>query len=673
MLRKDRDGRDDARDHARITHAYDPHRRQWIATAPVADDTAIDGQARGQADQLSPRPSAEDAAMDTPRSLVGCTWAIGAADGPEDHAQIHAPPVRDEGSDEDVFGHGGGLDQPAQPDVSTSLTLVMAASRDGGRRLPSRRRADLAPPRPASTRDHLTEAVRKLAKGSRPARNDGADRRAAVRRRVVEKSQRGDATPLLAAVAPSDVTSAKCSVGRGRPGSSSDFLPTPSAGGGQTPAAGSADDPKGTNVPPFRDRRALIAHLKAEGAGLATRAEPRAMGACGDGRAASGAHGLREPFSRSAHDLAAHDPRHRRQGSHRVEPRDAHKLDDGGQAGRCDVGGGHKRRRVESTRADPRSHRGHLHSRGSCPWGHGPRDNIVDSEATLDGPCCIESRWNDAIRAGKGDGIGGAHAPARRPPPRSPSPARRVAARRAGDLGDGAAPEPVQDADGDIDLRFNTDRDAGIARDYSGTAAAATAGDTAEGEGAFTTGPLSPALEVGIGDSGGSLAAAGSSPHPRTGTTEAGNGQRGHDLRGRPSDSGTHAFDAGDPCSRAFAGTARHLAPLCSAAAATGTAASDLGQARVLRRPGRNVRRRIVGKQRRPSQEADDAPPATDGDEQATIAQTLSARHASVATAAPTQRAHAELLADTPSARTPPAATTRSWDAAAGAPPDCGP
>ncbi len=119
--------------------------------------------------------------------------------------------------------------------------------------------------------------------------------------------------------------------------------------------------------------------------------------------------------------------------------------------------------------------------------------------------------------------------------------------------------------------------------------------------------------------------------------------------------------------------TACRSAPLYSAAAASGTAASDSKRAGDLPRIERMVRRRIVGKQRRPHHSSDDAPPTAGSVGPCALVPTAPAGSTAGSDSAAAHLGLAARCTTSTRARTPASPASLGWDAAAGNPPDRGP
>ncbi len=201
LLQKDCNGNDRPRMAARVTAAYDSATGQWVdlatdvAAAAPADDTRAGHAAH-------PPPLAADAAMtDAP---LRAELALDADDALADDAPMDAVDEEPDWSEEDVFGHGGGLDEaqdgPAR--ASARLDQSVTADDEGGR---SSKRAAGSITAPAATRrriqgrdgvsaprDFTWDLVQRLGSTLRRAPTNAAGRMEDLRQRVREKRKRHD-------------------------------------------------------------------------------------------------------------------------------------------------------------------------------------------------------------------------------------------------------------------------------------------------------------------------------------------------------------------------------------------------------------------------------------------------------------------------------------------------
>ncbi len=212
MLRKDSSGNDLPRARAVLTHAFDAARGQWLPLQAATPAPHPPGPGRADADDPQRRLQ-----RDGPMLAVGPI----AADSHHDADACAAlfpdlddlPPVPemdmsgyDAELEEDVFGHGGSLDQAAAvPEGRVEATrgatdTVMRMDPQDGSAANAACPCRLVPPsvmtsarrsaprgQEASTADRTLEAIRRMTSGSRPPRGDASVRLGELRKRVMDR------------------------------------------------------------------------------------------------------------------------------------------------------------------------------------------------------------------------------------------------------------------------------------------------------------------------------------------------------------------------------------------------------------------------------------------------------------------------------------------------------
>ncbi len=176
LQRRGPDGRPLPRERVQVTACFDSERSEWVnieaqcgtvgapppphAASPRTDAAAIADDALDDPMQMEP-------ALMPPEAFVGCDRDLSM--------EVDA--------EEDVFGHGGQLEQPSE-DQGRARTQAHAsatrATRDAARR---KRRADSL----ALAQSFTARAIVNAAWGSRPPSGDGSERLRRVRQRVLAR------------------------------------------------------------------------------------------------------------------------------------------------------------------------------------------------------------------------------------------------------------------------------------------------------------------------------------------------------------------------------------------------------------------------------------------------------------------------------------------------------
>ncbi len=350
-------------------------------------------------------------------------------------------------SDEDVFGHGGGLyqgDGDRMDDGSSSPAVPLGSGGGGTHNAASRRRSSLGDPRPDPGRDGVLEAIQRIEQGSRPPRGDGAERIAAIRKRIAERTTEGacaarrklgdgnggasssvdqagrdpraggpSGMPVEVDSVAAAESSAWCQgLGDGR-GSGDRRTRARDGGTDGVPGKRSKTENQSPTLahPPFRDRRALVEFLRGDESADATREAAACSADSGsDSRTAQAALEQRVRDRLFPRDEARFGPPHLPHGSRPHARRRLLQLDRAQDDRGSDGGGAHKRHRHDAPRRDrlpshglPRLHGssgGNLGALNDSSSFSGPSRNLIDiGEGSRDG------------RTGTGHGMGGTPVP----------------------------------------------------------------------------------------------------------------------------------------------------------------------------------------------------------------------------------------------------------------------